>query len=231
MSTATLRAPDLWEGIHHVHDAREILESPIFGDPTSFARTDFKSGDERQPRRAPEQNGGTVVSAVTPHICPPFCHRCPNQLRTGIWRRIGCGEGLGWDFLFCHCGNVVCHCGAPSEGRCTWPIEIMAPGRVYDLRHGDICSNLSNTRTGTVTDIQALLGVPNQNLLEITIERQYKGATRGRVDVYRWDLNAQILILRRTKCGEPGCYRHIRDLDGGQSICSDHWGAQLALIA
>jgi hypothetical protein len=165
------------------------------------------------------------------HICPPFCHRCPNQPRTGIWRRLGCGDGLGFDFQFCHCGNVKCHCGKPNVGRCTWQVELMLPGFVEDLRHGDMCSNLNGTRTGVVFDIDPALA-PNPNLLELTIERIRKGrAESPRFDIYRWDLRARIMILRRTICGEPGCDAHVRDLDGGQFICSDHWAAQLAMIA
>lgn len=166
------------------------------------------------------------------HICPPFCHRCP-RVGGAVKAAPGC-RILGGDLTSCQCLGVVCACGRSAESRCSWPVRAMVPIEVRDLRHGDVCSNLNNTRTGKVLEIEADLFPENMRLLQVTIVRAYKHASpygRGRVDKYQWDYKALVLTKRDGVCGEPACYRHIRDLDGGKFICSDHWAAQLAAIA
>src|ERR1700728_604378 len=91
------------------------------------------------------------------HICPPFCHRCPDM---GGDIMPWCGgpiEGRG--FESCYCTNMVCACGRAAEQRCTWPTETMVPSLARYLLHGDVCSNLSNTRIGTVIEIEPVESV------------------------------------------------------------------------
>ena len=126
---------------------------------------------------------------------------------------------------------AICYaCGDLAIGRCTWPTDKWRILCVRDLLHGDICMTMDESRTGKIIEIQAVLNVPNPNLQEFTVERIWsKGRPQIRVDTYRWDMRASIKVRRTMVCGTPACFRHIRDLHGGY-ICSDHWGAQLALV-
>jgi hypothetical protein len=128
-------------------------------------------------------------------------------------------------------GLLACPCGEPPVGYCGWPVEKWLIVCVRDLLHGDICMSMDQSRTGKILNIEALLNVKNPNLLEFTVERLYSTPrTKERVDVYRWDIRASIKVKRSSVCARPACFRHVRDLDG-RYICSDHWSAQLALIA
>jgi len=165
------------------------------------------------------------------HVCPPFCHRCPDLNGDIMPHCYGCIDGRELDSCVCR-GLTCAKCGESAEWRCTWPVEVMVPAVVHDLRHGDICSNLSRSRTGRILEIAAVENVPNPNLLDIKIIRYNHGKPAGgRIDLYTWDVSARVKVQRQAICGGPGCYRHIRDLDQGGFICSEHWAAQLALIA
>jgi hypothetical protein len=50
-------------------------------------------------------------------------------------------------------------------------------------------------------------------------------------DDYRLGGNAIIRRLTRVPCGDPACWRHIRELAEGRFICAAHWASQLAAIA
>jgi hypothetical protein len=166
----------------------------------------------------------------TTHICPPFCHRCPN-IGMAIRGFVGC-QLLTNELSHCLCVGSRCACGKRPEARCTWPIEAMAHVTVGELEPGDVCSNLSNSRTGRVITIEPTQSVFNTNLLRLTVGRFTKqsGLRYSQFDDYQWDKSAMVLARRPGICGEPACERHIRDLVGG-FICSGHWGAQLDAIA
>jgi hypothetical protein len=135
--------------------------------------------------------------------------------------------------------GLLCACGLEAEGRCDWPVERFEIVKVEDLRVNDTCTNLTGTRKGVVTAIDVARWsngnqVFNKRLLAITIRRisqAQKTPSRTRVDTYEWDMAATIKKLRSVECGNPGCYRHIRDLGGQQFVCSKHWQDQLEAIA
>jgi hypothetical protein len=176
---------------------------------------------------------------VAKHICPPFCHRCPALYGDILPHCMGL-INLPDDLILCTCRGLTCaDCGQPAEVRCTWPVDVMVPVLAHDLRHGDVCGYLLQPEDplGQIQEIKVVENVPNPRLLNFKVARHSHGRSTGRTDEYTWDLSARLLVRRQAACGLPACYRHIRDLGGefplsqDKFICSDHWGAQLAMIA
>jgi hypothetical protein len=118
-----------------------------------------------------------------------------------------------------------------------WPTEIFLGTPVRTLQRGDVCTN--GHRYGRVVSIAdtkdgAIYFGPDY---EVRVQRLHQKpggalvvAPRPPSD-YRWDGNDIVRRLTQVPCGDPACWRHIRELAEGRYICAAHWSAQLAGIA
>lgn len=136
--------------------------------------------------------------------------------------------------------SVLCRCGQPAEFGCTWPTRRFRYAQASEAREGDLTANVGGTRAGEVMSIQATLG----GWLRVTIAKviMRKGvvvthedgdfAWDGTQKQYEWAPQSPIQILVQMPCGRAVCSNHVRDLgDDKHYICSEHWSAQMEMIA
>ncbi len=165
----------------------------------------------------------------------PFCHRCPREHGQIFQFCTAMTVSMTGTFTDCTCKHQLCYqCAAAADGRCIWPVELFLPKRVDLLQVGDECSNMKRTRQGHILQIADLnqQGVVMDHTMRVIVRRKRnKSGGDRRVDEYYWKKSDVVLTLQRVQCGQPGCFRHIRDLGDDRSfICAEHWPEQLRMI-
>lgn len=159
------------------------------------------------------------------HACPRFCHRCPDMGGGIMPECTGSAVYPSDNFDHCSCKTQCASCESwETEGRCRWPVELFIQARVHDLRHGD---TVANPPRGKIVDIQPAEGSPAFLDFKVRIGTKPRKGLELHTYAYRWAVKGMVKKLTSVQCGEPGCYRHIRELDEGAYICASHWNAQL----
>lgn len=135
---------------------------------------------------------------------------------------------------------VLCSCGEPAEYVCSWPTRQFRTANALQIKEGDLTRNMAETRAGEIMYLaHTLSGTVIVTVAKVILRKgvivTYKDgdlAYAGTQKQYEWPFSLPLQILVDMPCGRAVCERHVRDLgDDKHYICSDHWSAQLEMIA
>jgi hypothetical protein len=170
---------------------------------------------------------GSIISPLSDlvHICPSFCHYCPEMGGDVMPECYGTLENR--PLSSCTCENLVCEiCGAPgardSAGwylRCSWPDERFITVRYDELIVGDRVRRATERLKGRSPAIVESIDAYGSDQFKICLRI---GKRIKRVYVLR---KSPVRASRIMACGAPVCENHCREVDDGVVYCSNHWKA------